>query len=354
MKKLFFLTGVGCSGKSYYAETIAKEMGSKLVRLDFVYANAVRKLNNKYTWIDIVQNKVNNFSPYTSLKELLTECYKDLFVGKTDNILICGESPVVNPVELEIIKGTNPGYQIIVLLLKASYKKWLINRTNRFLADKNAYIPHFLKEKEYYAWAKTYEDKLKDYNFITIDSDDFKYQGTTTGYQVDGFSDKKWEKIKTLFPSNMVGKSIIDIGSNAGYFVNRFSQLGASVLGIDRDWRLLVESKIAYPNIKVICGQIENLDINTRFDYILCMSAFHFFEDKEKALDVMAKLSDTLILEIPVEENQLGLTYMQVSGSFVPSRFYLMEMLSKRYKNIEYMGMCDVGNRSRPIFKCTK
>lgn len=46
-------------------------------------------------------------------------------------------------------------------------------------------------------------------------------------------SARRWENIESHIPKDLEGKSVLDLGCNAGYFSIKMRERGAKVLGVD-------------------------------------------------------------------------------------------------------------------------
>jgi len=93
-----------------------------------------------------------------------------------------------------------------------------------------------------------------------------------------GLSIRKWEALH--MPSDLRGKSVIDIGCSEGFFCLQCTKRGAGpVLGIDSSLgRLLCASFIALnegQSIHYRIGVFPDLKVPGTFDYVLCLSLLH-------------------------------------------------------------------------------
>ena len=81
-------------------------------------------------------------------------------------------------------------------------------------------------------------------------------------------------------PSNLQGKSVIDIGCSEGFFCRQCAKIGAGpVAGVDTSLsRLLCASFIALQeglNIRYRMGVFPAQKPSGRYDYVLCLSVLH-------------------------------------------------------------------------------
>jgi len=102
--------------------------------------------------------------------------------------------------------------------------------------------------------------------------------GDREGPGDQGVSVRKWEAMQ--MPSNLGGKSVIDIGCSEGFFCQECAKRGAGpVVGVDTSLgRLICASFITVKerlNIRYRMGVFPDLEIRGTFDYVLCLSVLH-------------------------------------------------------------------------------
>lgn len=105
-----------------------------------------------------------------------------------------------------------------------------------------------------------------------------------------GLSIRKWEAMK--MPSDLKGKSVIDIGCSEGFFSQECAKSGAApVLGVDTSLgRLIYASSAARKaglNIRYRMGVFPDLGVRGTFDYVLCLSVLHHFLAKKDVWKVL-------------------------------------------------------------------
>jgi len=93
-----------------------------------------------------------------------------------------------------------------------------------------------------------------------------------------------WNYIKQLLPESLVGKRILDLGSNAGLFCMRTAQMGAKeVIGIEREPKHLkqcvfLKKYFGVKNVEFINANLESLptiDLG-KFDIILAIAVLYW------------------------------------------------------------------------------
>ena len=83
-------------------------------------------------------------------------------------------------------------------------------------------------------------------------------------------------------------KSILDFGCGTGSFCNLLSEKGYDCLGIDPSISMIEIAKKSRKG-NFISEEIENLDLNKKFDAIVSIMVFQFLENFEETLSVLYK-----------------------------------------------------------------
>lgn len=103
----------------------------------------------------------------------------------------------------------------------------------------------------------------------------------------------KWQKFCDAIPSDLEGRSVLEIGCNAGFYAFEMKRRGAGrTLGIDSDARYLEQASFA---AKVLGADVEFrlLDVydlaslHERFDIVLCMGLLYHLRHPLLALDLI-------------------------------------------------------------------
>lgn len=375
MKKAYYITGIGASGKSTYAKKIAAMLGGvQLFNIDDIYSLVIQKLKvdskhrilvgDRKAWEDPKYIGLESYAPFESYAECIRACYKELFASKGDVIVFEGESALLREKEWEIMQQELKGYALRAFLINPDYIQWLKNRTLRLREQKenmHAFYPKFRDPEDYEKYQEFLRSTLtgKGVSFFEINKDSqLGLEMTVKDYQFADFSDPKWPRFH--FPANMKGKTFLDIGCNAGWFLKKAHEQGAEVYGVDIDWHLLDLALDRVPDAKIAMKKIEDFKSGQSFDYVLCSSALHFFTDHQKVLDHIASITKGyFILEVPVLNDQKDdLVFDDFLRSAVPTRQLLMRWLENSFKHIEEIDTTDqwqpnaTPRKKRVVFKC--
>ena len=73
------------------------------------------------------------------------------------------------------------------------------------------------------------------------------------------------------------GKHVLDVACGTGVLFEDYMRRGASVIGIDLSSEMVKVAKSKYPNIQVICGDVEEVEFEDMFDVIHIYNAFPHF-----------------------------------------------------------------------------
>lgn len=146
-------------------------------------------------------------------------------------------------------------------------------------------------------WSKEQVNKM-------LQEDNFSYQKIDLPFGLSTKGADRSSTAKQIFPDDMTGKSVLDIGSKHGYFCFEALKRGATrVLGIDVDpdgikkARLLAECLGVEASFELL--DIETDPIHEKFDYVLCLNVLHHLNNPISTLDKLAAITEErLILEI--------------------------------------------------------
>jgi len=103
----------------------------------------------------------------------------------------------------------------------------------------------------------------------------------------------KWKKFAQAIPENLIGKSVLDIGCNAGFYAFEMKRRGASrVLGIDSDEAYLAQARFIADTLgmEVEFRQLSVYDIARlweTFDIVLFLGVFYHLRHPLLALDLI-------------------------------------------------------------------
>ena len=162
-------------------------------------------------------------------------------------------------------------------------------------------------------------------------------------------SDKRWGIIKDNLPIKQ--GSLLDIGSNWGYFCHKFEDLGFSCTAIEKNYRwgyyLKKLREIENKSFKIIIDSIFNID-NPKYDIVLALSIFHGFMREKKLYEMLTEYLKIIDMKYmffePHVEHELERGYYK---QYNPDEFidYIIEntCLSKS----KYLGE---SNRGRKIY----
>jgi len=106
-----------------------------------------------------------------------------------------------------------------------------------------------------------------------------------------------WEVIHHVVPADLAGKTVLDLGCNAGFFSIQMAQRGAArVLGVDSDERYLDQARLAIqvsgaPNIELRRVSVYDVaELGERFDLVLFMGVLYHLRHPLLALDRLRRV----------------------------------------------------------------
>jgi tRNA (mo5U34)-methyltransferase len=114
----------------------------------------------------------------------------------------------------------------------------------------------------------------------------------------------KWEKFAHAIPADLSGKSVLDIGCNAGFYSMEMKRRGAKrVLGIDSDERYLQQARFAaaMAEVDIEFRRMSVYDVGTlgeEFDLVLFMGVLYHLRHPLLALDLLHDVvRETLVFQ---------------------------------------------------------
>lgn len=116
---------------------------------------------------------------------------------------------------------------------------------------------------------------------------------TAPSHFLGDYPNCKWQRFEHAIPKDLQGKSVLDIGCNAGFYTIEFKRRGAGrTVGIDSDERYLNQARLAAE----VCGaEIEFIQMDVyevaslreRFDVVLFMGVLYHLRHPLLALDIL-------------------------------------------------------------------
>jgi len=112
---------------------------------------------------------------------------------------------------------------------------------------------------------------------------------------------------RRIFPDDLGGRSVLDVGSRLGYFCFEATRRGArGVVGVDVDPGFVDQSRLLSECLGLDaafrCGDAESpetLPADERFDYVLCLNVLHHVRDPVALLGrLCAATRERLVLEV--------------------------------------------------------
>lgn len=127
---------------------------------------------------------------------------------------------------------------------------------------------------------------------------------TAPNHFLGDFPQVKWKEICSIFPEDLRGASILDLGCNGGFYSIELKKRGADrVVGVDVDDRYLNQARFAASvlglDIEFEKRSVYDVDcIPGTFDYVLFMGVFYHLRYPLYALDkVIKKVRGKLIFQ---------------------------------------------------------
>jgi len=118
----------------------------------------------------------------------------------------------------------------------------------------------------------------------------------------------KWRRFAHAIPADLTGKSVLDVGCNAGFYAIEMKLRGAArVVGIDDDPRYLAQARLACEvrGVDLELRQLSVYDVaelGERFDLVLFLGVLYHLRHPLLALDLLHEhvARDTLVFQTMV------------------------------------------------------
>ena len=116
---------------------------------------------------------------------------------------------------------------------------------------------------------------------------------TAPDHFLGNYPDEHWRQFAHAIPSDLSGRSVLDIGCNGGFFAIAMKQRGAArVVGIDSDERYLAQARLA-AEISGVDIELRHMTVydvaalRERFDVVLFMGVLYHLRHPLLALDLL-------------------------------------------------------------------
>jgi tRNA (mo5U34)-methyltransferase len=157
----------------------------------------------------------------------------------------------------------------------------------------------------------------------------------------------KFKRFASHIPADLSGKSVLDIGCNAGFYSIEMKRRGASrVLGIDSDERYLAQARLASDALGYEDIEFAKLDaydvgvIGERFDLVILMGVLYHLRHPLLALDLIHEhvAGDLLLFQsmqrgsrhvLPLEDDY----EFEETDLFFESGFPKLHFVERQYSN---------------------
>lgn len=126
---------------------------------------------------------------------------------------------------------------------------------------------------------------------------------TAPDHFLGDFPGFKWDELKTDLPGDLTGKTVLDVGCNAGFYSLKFAQLGADVTAVDLDTNYLRQAEWVIGQfgltdiIRLEQKQVYDLAKEEKtYDIVVFMGLFYHLRYPLLALDILSKKTKRLMI----------------------------------------------------------
>ena len=169
---------------------------------------------------------------------------------------------------------------------------------------------------------------------------------TAPDHFLGDYPEVKWQRFASSIPNDLTGKSVLDVGCNAGFYSLQMKRRGASrVVGIDTDDKYLDQARFA---AKVSGAEIEFRklsvyrvgELHEKFDLVLFMGVLYHLRHPLLALELLHEhvVSDLLVTQSMLRGSSESIDVppdfpFWESERFENEKFPCMYFVEKRYAN---------------------
>lgn len=169
---------------------------------------------------------------------------------------------------------------------------------------------------------------------------------TAPNHFLGDYPEVKWQRFASSIPNDLTGKSVLDVGCNAGFYSIQMKRRGADrVLGIDSDDKYLDQARFA---AKVSGAEIEFrklsvyrvAELHEMFDLVLFMGVLYHLRHPLLALDLLHEyaVADLLVAQSMLRGSDVTIEVppdfpFWESERFENENFPHMYFVEKRYAN---------------------
>jgi tRNA (mo5U34)-methyltransferase len=122
---------------------------------------------------------------------------------------------------------------------------------------------------------------------------DLKGVSTAPSHFLGDYPRVKWRRFAGVVPDNLQGKTVLDIGCNAGFYAMEMKRRGAArVLGLDTDDEYLAQARFAaeVSGLEIEFRKMSAYDVGQlgeQFDLVIFMGVFYHLRHPLLALDLI-------------------------------------------------------------------
>jgi tRNA (mo5U34)-methyltransferase len=156
-----------------------------------------------------------------------------------------------------------------------------------------------------------------------------------------------WKRVAHSLPADLTGKSVLDIGCNAGFFSMEMKRRGADrVLGVDSDERYLAQARMATEVLGFDEIEFARLDvydvgaIGEKFDLVIFMGVLYHLRHPLLALDLIREHAarDLLLFQSMQRGSKFVLDLdedyeFEETGIFFESSFPKLHFVERQYSH---------------------
>jgi tRNA (mo5U34)-methyltransferase len=169
---------------------------------------------------------------------------------------------------------------------------------------------------------------------------------TAPNHFLGNYPSVKWQRFQHAIPEDLSGKTVLDVGCNAGFYSQEMKRRGAArVVGIDSDPAYLAQARFAAQvnHLEIEFRQLDVYsvrDLRERFDVVLFMGVLYHLRHPLLALDLLHEyaVKDMLIFQSLLRGSQ-EVAALEMNYPFTETEIFnrngypIMHFVERQYAN---------------------
>lgn len=316
-KELLIIVGSSGSGKTSFAKHYAKKNKAVYLDFDLLFDYKIKSQEELIEKMDsLIRGRGENsfvIDGYILDKTCPTINYLQEELGTDIKLCLCFAAPHLIQ-QRQKSKARNPlfpptdTFDTIKKITESLFVTMASFDGNTIFVDSTEKTPQIIDQK-------SFPQRWRELLFLSMLKNaphDKYYQDIElpSGVCVKGYSKsiQTWERLETII--DFKNKDVLDMGCFHGFFCFKAEEMGAKkITGIDKSKEAIdIAREVAFlkkSKALFIIGDIQTFQAKCLYDIVLVLNMLHYVEDIDLTLENIFNSGQTIIFEIPVEQEKL-------------------------------------------------